>query len=110
LIKQRVLLTQKAAGTDSPLPLTGSTAHLPLPNPFKVLTGLRSAENLEERQEDSSTAIELVEVLDLGILPLKGLLSGIRFDSIEHLASGLAWSEQELLVSPQFLRANTVLN
>lgn len=98
LYKQRVILSRSASGTDSPIPAAGSSTNLPLSNPFKVLKGLKSAENLKDVDDDPLTELSLIDTVDLGLLPLEGLISGIRFDSTDFLASGLAWSEQELLV------------
>ena len=47
---------------------------------------------------DLAGLLHLGETVDLGLLSLKGKVEGIRFDSVEYLASGLVWSEEELLV------------
>ncbi|KAI0088571.1 hypothetical protein BDY19DRAFT_993956 [Irpex rosettiformis] len=98
LIKQRVVLSRGTSGTDSPLPIAGSTSNLPLPNPFKALTGQKSIEHLEDIDDDPFVDLNLTDTLDLGPLPLEGSITGLRFDSADYLASGLAWSQKELLL------------
>ena len=97
MLKQRVVLSKRTSNGDSPVPATGSSTNLPLSNPFKVLKGLRSAESFKD-VDDPLTELSLVDTVDLGLLPLNGPIAGIRFDSTDFLASGLAWSDQELLV------------
>ena len=95
LIKQTVTLSRQTPSGDTDTHLqTSTSAALPLPNPFKALKGLRSSENLteEEREDEAVTQIHLGETVDLGLLSLKGKVEGIRFDSVEYLASGLVWS------------------
>lgn len=84
----------------SPLPHINSSANLPLPNPFKALTGLKSAENLSvEAPNSDSPRISLNDAVDMGVLPLNGQLVELRFDNSSHHLSGWARTNAEVLVS-----------
>ncbi|KAI0345585.1 hypothetical protein BDW22DRAFT_1426257 [Trametopsis cervina] len=99
LIRQRIALSDKSSETESPMHASSSNVHLPLPNPFKALKGLRSSENLDLAEtENEMSRVSLTDMIDLGMLSLNGPLVGIHFDSTQSLASGLVWSDQELLL------------
>lgn len=99
LIRQKVIVEDKLSRVNSPLPGTSSTTSLPLPNPFKVLKGLKSSENLGDETTNADPArIRLSDAIDMGLLPLNGQLLELRFDDGQRLSSGCAWSQQEILV------------
>ena len=100
LIRQTLVLTDGPATPPSLPSSSNSSTNLPLPNPFKALKAVKSSENLvADAKADNLGRIHLSDALDLGLLPLMGPISRLRFTIRGNTLRGYAWSTVELSVS-----------
>ncbi|OCH87320.1 hypothetical protein OBBRIDRAFT_889871 [Obba rivulosa] len=76
-----------------------SSRSLPLPNPFKALASL-SKEQISDEDDDGAAGGEtfLGEEVDLGNVPLKSTVLGLRLHNMGETVRVLAWSQSEISV------------
>ncbi|EKM49792.1 uncharacterized protein PHACADRAFT_265486 [Phanerochaete carnosa HHB-10118-sp] len=100
LIRQKLILVDGPPSPDADLEQSGSSTHLPLPNPFKAalnLKGLRSSDSLaQDAKDDDGGRIVLTNTVDLGLLSAP--LAAFRVLNSDTLSLALSWSSDKLAV------------
>ena len=80
------------------LPESHSSSHLPLPNPFKVLSS-RSTDHIPDTEKDPGIErVQFAEEIDRGEIGLSAHLLGLRGDASGEDVRLCAWASNELRV------------